>query len=112
MVSSAIYSAIDSSAPATFSSVVVTDMLRGDLGFTGVVITDDVSAAVQVDAWTPAERAVQAVKAGCDIVLASADATMAADMAEALIAEAQADPAFAQRVDESATRVISLKAGS
>ena len=112
MVSSAIYSLIDSSAPAVFSSVVVTDMLRGDLGFKGVVITDDVSAAVQVDAWTPAERAVQAVKAGCDIVLASADATMAADMAEALIAEAQADPAFAQRVDESATRVISLKAGS
>ena len=37
---------------------------------------------------------------------------MVADMAEALIAEAQADPAFAQRVDESATRVISLKAGS
>ena len=57
-------------------------------------------------------RAAAVLDAGCDIVLASADATMAADMAEALIAEAQADPAFAQRVDESATRVISLKAGS
>ena len=112
MVSSAIYSLIDSSAPAVFSSVVVTDMLRGDLGFKGVVITDDVSAAVQVEAWTPAERAVRAVKAGCDIVLASADATVVADMARALVTEAQSDPALAERVDESAARVLALKNGS
>ena len=112
MVSSAIYSLIDSSAPALFSSVVVTDMLRGDLGFTGVVITDDVSAADQVQDRTPAERAVQAVRAGCDIVLASADATVVADMAQALVTEAQGDPAFAKRVDESAARVLALKTES
>ena len=112
MVSSAIYSLIDSSAPALFSSVVVTDMLRGDLGFTGVVITDDVSAAAQVQDRTPAERAVQAVRAGCDIVLASADAAVVADMAQALVTEAQGDPAFAKRVDESAARVLALKTES
>ena len=112
MVSSAIYSLIDSSAPAVFSSVVVTDMLRGDLGFKGVVITDDVSAAVQVQDRTPAQRAVQAVRAGCDIVLASADATVVADMARALVTEAQSDPALAERVDESAARVLALKNGS
>ena len=112
MVSSAIYSLIDPSAPALFSSVVVTDMLRGDLGFSGVVITDDVSAAAQVQDRTPAERAVQAVRAGCDIVLASADAAVVADMAQALVAEAQSDPDFAKRVDEAATRVLALKTGS
>ena len=112
MVSSAIYSLIDSSAPAVFSSVVVTDMLRGDLGFKGVVITDDVSTAVQVQDRTPAQRAVQAVRAGCDIVLASADATVVADMARALVTEAQSDPALAERVDESAARVLALKNGS
>ena len=112
MVSSAIYSLIDSSAPAVFSSVVVTDMPRGDLGFKGVVITDDVSTAVQVQDRTPAQRAVQAVRAGCDIVLASADATVVADMARALVTEAQSDPALAERVDESAARVLALKNGS
>ena len=112
MVSSAIYSLIDSSAPALFSPVIVTDMLRGDLGFTGVVITDDVSAAAQVQDRTPAERAVQAVRAGCDIVLASADATIVADMAQALVAEAQGDPDFAKRVDDSVARVLALKNGS
>ena len=109
MVSSATYALIDPSAPAVFSSTIVTDMLRTQMGFSGVVITDDVSAAVQVQSVAASDRAVQAIRAGCDIVLASADPTVAADMIKALITTAQSDPAFAARVDESATRVLNLK---
>ena len=109
MVSSATYSLIDPSAPAVFSSTIVTDMLRTQMGFSGVVITDDVSAAVQVQEVGAGDRAVRAIRAGCDIVLASADPTVVADMIKALIATAQSDPAFAARVDESATRVLNLK---
>ena len=109
MVSSATYSLIDSSAPAVFSSKIVTDMLRREMGFSGVVITDDVSAAVQVQDVAAGDRAVQAIRAGCDIVLASAEPAVAADMVKALIAAAQSDPAFAARVDESAARVLALK---
>ena len=108
MVSSATYSLIDPSAPAVFSSTIVTDMLRREMGFSGVVITDDVSAAVQVQDVSAGDRAVRAIRAGCDIVLASADPTVAADMVKALIATARSDPAFAARVDESATRVLNL----
>ena len=109
MVSSATYSLIDPAAPAVFSSVVVTDMLRTEMGFTGMVITDDVSAAAQVKDVPAGERAVRAIRAGCDMVLASADPTLAADMAKALVSTAQSDPAFAARVDESVTRVLALK---
>ena len=109
MVSSATYALIDSSAPAVFSSKIVTDMLRTQMGFSGVVITDDVSAAVQVQEVGAGDRAVRAIRAGCDLVLASADPTVVADMIKALIATAQSDPAFAARVDESATRVLNLK---
>ena len=109
MVSSATYALIDSSAPAVFSSKIVTDMLRTEMGFSGVVITDDVSAAVQVQGVAAGDRAVQAIRAGCDIVLASAEPAVAADMVKALIAAAQSDPAFAARVDESAARVLALK---
>ena len=109
MVSSATYSLIDPSAPAVFSSTIVTDMLRREMGFSGVVITDDVSAAVQVQEVGAGDRAVRAIRAGCDLVLASADPTVAADMVKALIATARSDPAFAARVDESATRVLNLK---
>lgn len=111
MVSSATYALIDASAPAVFSSMIVTDMLRTEMGFSGVVITDDVSAAVQVQGVAAGERAVRAVRAGCDIVLASADPTVVTDMVKALIAAAQSDPAFAARVDESAARVLALKNG-
>ena len=109
MVSSATYSLIDPSAPAVFSSTIVTDMLRREMGFSGVVITDDVSAAVQVQEVSAGDRAVRAIRAGCDIVLASADPTVAEDMVKALISTARSDPAFAARVDESATRVLNLK---
>lgn len=109
MVSSATYSLIDPSTPAVFSSTIVTDMLRREMGFSGVVITDDVSAAVQVQDVSAGDRAVRAIRAGCDLVLASADPTVAADMVKALIATARSDPAFAARVDESATRVLNLK---
>ncbi len=53
MTSTAVYPQIDGTLPAAFSPVVVDGMLRGDLGFEGVVVTDDVSAAQQVQAWSP-----------------------------------------------------------
>lgn len=109
MMSSAVYTLIDATAPAVFSQVVVTDMLRSEMGFTGVIMTDDVSGAVQVQDVEAGERAVRAVAAGCDLVLASADPTTAGPMAQALVAAAQADPAMAARVDESVLRVLALK---
>lgn len=109
MLSSAYYSLIDAQAPAVFSSGVVTDLLRGTLGFGGVVITDDVSAAAQLSGWDPGERAVAAVRAGCDIVLASGAPWLAPEMASALLATAQADAGFAAQVDAAVTRVLALK---
>ena len=53
MVSSAYYSRIDASHPAVFSPTVIRGMIRGDLGFTGVVISDDLGNAKQVAAWSP-----------------------------------------------------------
>ncbi|WP_026428108.1 glycoside hydrolase family 3 N-terminal domain-containing protein [Actinomyces slackii] len=110
MMSSAVYALIDDSTPAVFSSTIVTDMLRTEMGFTGVVITDDVSAATQVQDWDPGERAILAVRAGCDLVLASAEPSLAAPMAKALVEAAKKDTALAARIDESARRILALKA--
>ncbi|GAB6936904.1 glycoside hydrolase family 3 N-terminal domain-containing protein [Isoptericola variabilis] len=112
MMSSAVYEKIDPDAPAAFSPVVVEDVLRGDLGFDGVVMTDDVSAAAQVQDRSPGERAVDAVDAGVDLVLASADPSVVPAMADALVAQARKDPAFAEKVDASARRVLAAKAAS
>ncbi|MCB7136010.1 glycoside hydrolase family 3 N-terminal domain-containing protein [Cellulosimicrobium marinum] len=109
MTSTAVYTRIDPDLPAAFSPVVVEGMLRDDLGFEGVVLTDDVSAAAQVQPWTPAERAVLTVEAGGDMVLASADPTVVAEMADALVERASGDPAFAAKVDAAVLRVLAAK---
>lgn len=109
MMSSAYYTLLDATQPAVFSARVVTELLRGRLGFNGVVITDDLSAAAQLAAWSPGARAVAAVRAGCDIVLASGAPWQASEMAAALLAEAQADAGFATQVDAAAARVLALK---
>ncbi|MEZ0447068.1 glycoside hydrolase family 3 N-terminal domain-containing protein [Cellulomonas sp. ICMP 17802] len=109
MVSTAIYALIDPSAPAAFSAPVVTDLLRGTLGYDGVVLTDDVSAAAQVAAWTPGDRAIDAISAGCDIVLASKDPTVLPAMIAALTQKAESDPEFAAKVDAAVLRVLAAK---
>ncbi len=110
MTSTAVYTRIDPSLPAAFSPTVV-GLLRGTLGFDGVVITDDLSAATQVQAWSPGERAVLTIEAGGDVVLASADPSVADAMLDALIAKAQADPAFAAKIDAAAHRVATAALG-
>ncbi|MDM7856036.1 glycoside hydrolase family 3 N-terminal domain-containing protein [Cellulomonas alba] len=109
MVSTAVYSRIDGSRPAAFSPVVVTDMLRGDLGFRGLVITDDLSAAAQVEAWTPGERAVQAIDAGVDLVLVSKDPSVTHAAVQAVLGRARSDAAFAAKVDAAAHAVVAAK---
>ena len=109
MVSTAVYEKIDGSAPAAFSSKVVTGLLRGTLGYDGVVITDDVSAAASVAKWTPPQRAVLAIDAGVDIVLVSTNPGELPAMYDAVLAKAQSDPAFATKVDAAARRIVVAK---
>ncbi|WP_369370279.1 glycoside hydrolase family 3 N-terminal domain-containing protein [Promicromonospora sp. Populi] len=108
MMSSAIYTRIDPDAPAVFSPKAV-GLVR-ELGFDGVIISDDLSAAVQVQSVPAGERAVRAVDAGVDLVLASAKPSVAPAMVDALVEAARADPAFAAKVDAAAARVVAAKA--
>lgn len=109
MVSSARYTRIDPTHPALWSSVVIEDMLRGDLGWQGVVISDDLGVAAQVASVPAGERAVRFVDAGGDIAV-TVDPKLADDMAGALADRAGADPAFAAKVRAATVRVLDLKA--
>ncbi len=73
-------------------------------------MTDDLSAAQAVQAWSPADRAVLAIAAGIDVVLASTDPTVFPAMYDAMLAKAQSDPVFAARVDDAARHVLAAKA--
>lgn len=108
MVSTAIYSRIAPRVPAAFSPTIVTGMLRSDLGYRGVVITDDVGAAAQVAHVPVGQRAVRFVAAGGDMVL-TVDASQAAAMTHALIVRARNSRAFRRKVDAAALRVLQAK---
>jgi beta-N-acetylhexosaminidase len=107
MVSSATYPQLDPDSPALFSPAVL-DLLRGQLHFDGVVISDDVGNAEALSQMPVAQRAVDSVAAGVDVVLTVSPGD-AAPMAQALADRAAADEVFEARVRESAGRVLALK---
>ena len=107
MMASARYPRLDAENPAMFSRKIVTGLLREQMGYDGVVITDDV-AAEALKGIPPGERAVRHVAAGGDIVLTGA-ASDADDMLAALADKASTDAGFAAKVDESVERVLTLK---
>jgi beta-N-acetylhexosaminidase len=107
MVSSARYTKIDAKHPAVFSPTVIRTMLRGDLGFEGVVISDSLSTA-QVAGYTPGRRAVAFVRSGGDMALTTAPSQIG-KMYAALLARAKSTPSFRKLVDAAARRIIEAK---
>ena len=108
MTSSAIYTKIDASRPAVFSPTVIGGMVRHDLGFEGVVVSDDLGHAKAVGAWTLGARAVDFIGAGGDLVL-TVDAAQAPPMVSAVLAKAASSPTFRAQVDTAALRVLTVK---
>lgn len=107
MMSSAYYDRIDPKNPACFSSIIVMDLLRKQLGFKGIVITDSLGSA-QLSVWSAGERAVLGIEAGDDILLTSQANDIPA-MYQAIYNKAKSDTAFAEKVVEAAHLVLSYK---
>jgi beta-N-acetylhexosaminidase len=108
MMSSAFYSRIDGDSPAVFSRAIVTSLLRREIGFHGVVISDDLGGAKQVQPWTPSARAIRFVRAGGDIVL-TGRTDVVPSMVAAVLARARNHPSFRAKVDAASLRVLRVK---
>jgi len=108
MVALATYTRIDPGHLAAFSPRVIGGLLRGDLGFRGVVMSDDLGETAAVAAIPPGERALEFLLAGGDLIVSRSAAATAAMVAE-LQARAEIDPAVAARVDDAALRVLRAK---
>lgn len=107
MMSSVYYEKIDALRPAAFSHLIVTGMLRGDLGFQGVVISDSIGAMAFQD-YPVARRAVRFIAAGGDLVLAG-DPNLIPSMHDAVVARVAASARFAAKVDAAVRRVLLAK---
>ena len=97
---------VGDSTPAPLSSAVVQGTLRDSLGYTGIIVTDSLSMGAITDYYTPAEAAVAALKAGCDIPL------MPERLDEAyqgVLSAVQVGELTEERLDESLTRILTAK---
>jgi len=92
--------------PATLSKPILTGLLREELSFDGLIITDAMMMKAIIDNFKTGDAAVRAVRAGADIILYPDPVDEAY---EAVLAAYQSDPEMKARVDESVRRILSMK---
>lgn len=92
--------------PATLSSNIVTDLLRDDLGFGGVAITDSMSMGAITENYSTSDATVMAVKAGIDMILMPNDPIKAYN---SLIEAVKNNEISEERINESVLRILKLK---
>jgi beta-N-acetylhexosaminidase len=108
MLSHALYPELDPNRIASQSTEIVTGLLREQLGYDGVIVTDSMEAQAVLDRSGVARAAERSLRAGADLILTTGSASWNL-IHPWLLREAQASPDFRKRVRESATRVLALK---
>jgi beta-N-acetylhexosaminidase len=108
MVALATYTRIDPHHLAAFSSLVMQGLLRQQLHFRGVVVSDDLGAAAAVAGLSPATRGIDFLAAGGDLITSqSLPAAIAMD--QAVLARAVGDAAFRSTVNSAVMRILDAK---
>ena len=92
--------------PSTLSPAILTDLLRKDLGFKGIVVTDALEMAGIVKSFSTGDAAVRALEAGADVLLMPTDPDA---VVKAVIAAVQSGRLTRQRIQESVIKVLAAK---
>jgi beta-N-acetylhexosaminidase len=108
MVGHLLYPAIDPERPASLSPDAI-GMLRGELGFEGVVVTDDLAMAGASGGGSPARAAVGAVKAGADLLIISSPPQQQADAYDAVLGAVESGKIPRERIEASVERILKVK---
>ena len=109
VVSNAAYATDDFVTPGTLSHAVSTDLLRGEMGFRGLAIADDLSQPAITVSMSVADAAVQAIAAGCDMVYISGPARGQEAAYNSIVHAVRTCAISRTRLDEAVTRVLTLK---
>lgn len=109
MVAHILMSELDAQYPATLSPAVVNGLLRKELGFEGMVVTDDLTMGAISNTYSIGEAAVLAVEAGCDLLLVCHRAENLTAAYEALLSAVSEGKITGERLDESVRRILRVK---
>jgi len=109
MTAHVVFGALDATRPATLSPQVITGLLRDQLGYRGVIVSDDLDMKAIAATLGADVAAVGAIRAGCDVVLLCCDETNQQLAEEGLIKAAEGDSELRRRLGESAGRVRAMK---
>ena len=92
--------------PSTLSPTILGGKLRGELGYTGLIITDSMAMGAITKEYAPGEAAVLALEAGADIILDPQDYKIAFNAVMEAVASGRLTE---ERIDQSVTRILALK---
>lgn len=109
MTAHVVFPELDASRPATLSPQVVGGLLRTEMGYEGVIISDDLEMKAVAKMHSVAESAVLAIEAGCDVLLVCSDTDALFDAREALAAKARKSSGFRGRLNDAAERSLRLR---
>jgi beta-N-acetylhexosaminidase len=109
MVSHYKYTAFDAENSATLSSAVMTDLLRNELGFKGVIITDDLDMGAVSKYHDEKSLSVASVKAGADIILSCHDYEKQRIMYEGILNAVKSGEISEDRINDSVRRILTMK---
>ena len=109
MVSHAMYPQIDPDHPASLSKAIITDWLRKDIGYNGVVVTDDMDMGALANHYTFGDMAVQSSLAGSDILLVCHEYEHMQEAYNGLMKAVKDGRISKERLDESVKRILLMK---
>lgn len=109
MVSHAMYPQIDANHPSSLSKAIITDWLRKDMGYNGVVVTDDMDMGALAKHYTFGDMAVQSILAGSDILLVCHEYEHMQEAYNGLMKAVKDGRISKERLDESVKRILLMK---
>jgi len=111
MIAHMLLPALDEELPASLSPRVIGGLLREEMGYDGVVVTDAIGMKALGDRWPPGEAAAHALRAGADLVIAETSA-LAVAAHDGILAAVRAGTLPEARLREAVVRVARLAAGT
>ncbi|MFC2138007.1 glycoside hydrolase family 3 protein [Bacteroidota bacterium] len=109
MTAHTIYPAYDEEYPATLSKKILTDLLRGEMGFDGIIVSDAIGMAAILKKWPLPQACAMAVKAGVDHILLKADDESRSQCLFGIKMAVENGELSEERVDDAVRRLLSKK---